>query len=253
MASSERMPSAYWYNIPAEQGEQELRELDVAYVSPKERQLYDIAVAFQTTMQEAWTAQFEGMYTSEEISLTVNGHNSELIAAQMSRLKSGNFSEPPTYTIARLAVPVASNNEPNWCVAGIGKGDRADNRSRARRLLGGTPSEKDQLADVSNIFVKPTSVELGVSLQGRGIGSAVLRTLLDVYPEDMSTVVYDYPANPRVVETLGRLGFQAGKTWEVDLFGHKVAQTCFDGPSVGELIETIEQRRPWLKERQPVD
>jgi hypothetical protein len=79
--------------------------------------------------------------------------------------------------------------------------------------------------------------------------------MLDYYPVDMQTVVYEFPAiNPGILPTLDRYKFEAdSKKRRLQPYaGELIMMDLFRGPYVGDLIEMIEARRPWLKERQPV-
>jgi hypothetical protein len=252
--TGEQVPGAitgFTYHNPEDP---DLKNFEVVPVDPDDPNLWTIAEEYQRVMNLAWLSQFQGRYSRTQIGTTVNPSNQQLVAAQQERLRGGNRPGKPVYVMARFPVPSLISLGGVWYVAGIGKGTTADSRPRLKRLLGGTPSASEQLADISNVFVRPRLDKTPVALQARGIGSATLRTLLDAYPEDMTTVVYDYPENRRVTHLLIHgLGFHAVQNRKVDLFGTTIEQTRFDGQPVGELIAILEGKRPWLQNRQPAE
>ncbi len=205
--------------------------IEVTPVNPHNPQDYPRSVEgtahiFQAVMNEAWTEQLKERFQPEDITKTVSPENTALVRAQTDRLRSGNQPDAPAYVLAHYP------SRTHMFYDGIGKA------LEVKRLL------RPNLADISNVFVSPRS-------QSKGMGSAITRTLLDAFPVDMQTAVYDFPFNRRTVALLGRIGFSAKKTWQKTYFGQKVDQTWFEGPEVGELIETMETKRPWLRERQP--
>ncbi|MGC1176741.1 MAG: hypothetical protein WA843_01615 [Candidatus Saccharimonadales bacterium] len=210
-----------------------------------------IAESFQEVMHDAWSIQFANTYDEASIAQEVDPTNPEKVEAQLQRIRKSGNGEDSLYVHARFPVPSLLGPGSTWYTPAIGKTVPVDARPRWERAVKRHGSEGDYLADVSNVFVRPSDV-FQRATQQRGIGSSVLRSLLDAYPQDTPTVVYDYPDNTRVVELLRRLRFEAGKTWNVPLFGTVVSQTKYDGPLVGELIEVIESRRPWLAEREPL-
>ncbi len=185
-----------------------------------------IAENVQSVIHGAWVNQFAGRFSPDQIAETASPDNPELVRAQAAKLEdSGSDSSKPLFVLARAEKAQLMN------IFGIGKALEVH-----RRLW------RPSLADVSNVFVMP-------NYQRRGTGSAILRSLLDRFPDDMETAVYDFPFNFRVVNTLGRLGFSAHKTWKEEYFGQEVDQAWFRGPLVGELKQTMETKRPWLKDR----
>lgn len=211
----------------------------VGAVVPASRSLGIVAQEFQTVMLEAWTVQFEGQFTEEQIRETVNPDDKAKVDAQYGRLRlGGQGSEEPTYVHAWIEVPKISMNGTARYVVGVGKALRVK-----QRFL------KPTLADVSNVFVRPTAPEFNLRVQGRGVGSAILHSMLDHFPENMPTVVYDFEFNNHAVEWLSRLGFSADKSWPEEYFGQTVEQTKYDGPPTGEVVETLEAKKPWLKKR----
>jgi hypothetical protein len=210
---------------------------------------------YQSIILEAWAEQFSGLFTPEQIRQTADPHNPKLVANQKARIKNTNPADRPTYVHALILLPKpVTQEEDHWIPVGIGKGKYADSRPRWQRIISSYTPPEDRLADISDVFVRPTFLHGRVSMHGKGFGSAILRSLLDAYPDDMPTVVYDYEINERLQPVLANLGFQAveGSTRPVELFGTKVQQTRYDGPARGDLVERLEARRPWLRDRQPI-
>jgi hypothetical protein len=117
-------------------------------------------------------------------------------------------------------------------------------------------SQSENLADIGDIFVQPDLYLTTPSLRHAGVGSAIARCMLDIYPDDMTAVFYDYPElNPRIsllAETYGFSG-DTNRDREITYCGVKTTQRFFVGPTVNQLIQTMEQRRPWLADRSPIE
>ena len=129
-------------------------------------------------------------------------------------------------------------------MAGMGKAKYADGRPREERELASSAEERANLADISDIYVRP-------ELQRRGVGSALAREMLDHFPVDMDLVVYEYPLlNPLVVAKLREAGFSPSKERAVEFCGETTIMAMYSGPAVGDEIERVEAARPWLRERE---
>lgn len=240
-----------------------------SYINPDEQPLGNFQVVlsdpqvsdhlpatYQAVMNEAWSEQFNTIFTAEQIAETVDPHNPSLVESQKLKLQNGNQAGEPTYVHAQVGMTEAMPIAPYqfWYVAGIGKGTYVDSRPGWQRKLSSDVPQEDKLADVSNVFVRPAFLNptSGVLLQGKGYGSAILRSLLDSFPVDMPTVAYDYEFNARLQPVLQGLGFMAVEERSVELFGTQVQQKQYRGPLSGELVEALEGKRPWLRERQPI-
>lgn len=197
------------------------------------REINDAAFSFQRLMYSAWLNQYKDKYSPEEIARTVNPKDIALKDEQAARIAQSLESiGQPIYMQAVTKIPsLAERNHTLYDrTVGVGKSNFA--------------GKKHEYADISNIYVDP-------AYQARGIGSAILHHLLDGFPEkDMRTVVYELDANKPVDELLRALGFRAVKSWKVLTFGKELSQVYYRGPSVGELTKKIEQKRPWLKNRE---
>lgn len=196
------------------------------------REINDAAFSFQRLMYSAWLNQYKRDYRPEEIARTVNPRDIALKDEQAQRIaQSLESSGQPIYMQAVTKIPsLAERNHTLYDrTVGVGKSS--------------ITGKKNEYADISNVYVDP-------NYQARGIGSAILHHLLDGFPENMRTVVYELEANKRVDGLLRVLGFRAVKSWKVLTFGEELSQVYYKGPSVGDLTEIIEQKRPWLKNRE---
>ncbi|MDO8591565.1 MAG: GNAT family N-acetyltransferase [bacterium] len=196
------------------------------------REINDAAFSFQRLMYIAWLNQYEDDYSPEEIARTVNPKDIALKDEQARRIaQSLESSGQPIYMQAVTKIPSLSERNHTLYdhTVGVGKSNFA--------------GKKNEYADLSNVYVDP-------EYQARGIGSAILHHLLDGFPEDMRTVVYELEANKHVERLFRSLGFRAVKRWKVLTFGEKLSQVYYSGPSVGDLTKEIEQKRPWLKNRE---
>ena len=237
--------------------EEQLGNFQVVPSDPRGEAYNHLPTTYQEVMNEAWTEQFGAKFTADQIAQTVDPANPSLVARQELRLQSGNQPGGPTYVHAQVGMAEALPVKPYqfYYVTGIGKGTYADSRPGWQRKLSAYVPEENRLADVSNVFVRPAFLNptSGILFQSNGYGSAILRSLLDSFPGDMPTVAYDYEINTRLQPVLQALGFMAIEERPVDLFGTKVQQTQYRGPLSGELAEALEAKRPWLRDRQPIE
>jgi ribosomal protein S18 acetylase RimI-like enzyme len=192
-------------------------------------------------MNAAFNAQY-GHFRAEDIAQTANPRSRALVHSQVVKLMSAK-SEHALYLEARLDMP----DEPNK-VVGFSKVKFADGRSRLRRMVDTDEEDARNLADVSDTYVNPAQ-------QGHFVGTMLLHSGLDAFPDDIGTIVYEYPSeNPRVRHTLEAYQFVPGKhrSRTVGKFGHQIEQVPFLGLSVGDLRQMIEAKAPFLADRTPI-
>jgi hypothetical protein len=204
----------------------------------------------QRIIHNALTGRFAEKLTEYDVRKTANPDNEEMIGRQMGRLAEATGGEGmPLYLHARLPISFS----PDWYVAGIGKLKYADGRPRLQRVLRG--DNPANLADISDIYIQSTDWRSSdIGLQRRGIGSAILRTMLDHCPEDMPAVVYEFPQLERgIPDMVKRMGFrESGKSRATEFCGVTVEQVTYRGPLCGDIIEALEAKQPWLTDREPV-
>ncbi len=243
----------YSYDNP-EASYKMLHPFNVTVIDPNAPNLIDDAVAVQSVMHDAWTKQFEHLYRPEQIAQSVDPNDPKLVNAQLDRIKGS--SRDPGITQYNVGKPVYLKA---WMPLGPENARNADRKTVGIAKANEQPRTdlfkvipRESLADVSNIFVRPTDVISTFPLQSRGIGSALLRSALDFFPPDMETLIYEFPFNKKTVEWLGRLSFAPNKqiTDGGHMFGkYKLPQTMFLGEPVGQLIKILEHKKPWLKDR----
>ena len=216
-----------------------------------------LAADVQTIIKESLVAQLQDTSFGVMRQVARSFGNLESVEAQRKRLvKSTGTPGRPLYVDARFS---RSNlrkpddfediDETVWMV-GVGKAKYADGRPRSKRLLSPGTLKSANLADVGDVYVLPRNLPVNIKLQGQGIGSAILRSMLDHYPEDMPAVIYEYPAiNPRLTPVIESLGFKAIQERPGSFCGVETPQVLYAGPFCGDLVETLETRKPWLRER----
>jgi hypothetical protein len=182
------------------------------------------------------------------------GEEGEALDALHRRL-TGNSGETgkPLYLHAQVPSPIEDDFAARL-LTGVGKADYADGRPRQQRSADPEGEGAANLADIGDVYVLPTLSSLERSpLQGQGQGSAIVRSMLDHYPADMPAVIYEYPElNPRIVPLIESLGFKA-VAFRLDTFlGLETSQTRYEGPLCGDLIENLETRHPWLRDRESI-
>lgn len=213
--------------------------------------LQDLAWQYQYVISEALLDQYDGVFSAADVSHTADPFDDGMVQAQAARLLTAGSAPPDaTYFHGRIV-----EGDDSWYLVSVGKAKYADGRRRAVRLTHGDPVAAANLADVGDVFVATQPMDPpGCEIRGMGVGSATLHAMLDKFPDSMETVVYDYPAeNPRIVPLLQGLGFNAiGRSRRVEFCGTMVEQAQFRGRPVGELRGELEQRRPWLRDRQPI-
>lgn len=208
--------------------------LKVRHDDPK--LIKDVAFFFQKIMHDAFAVQYEGLFSPEEIAQTAYHENPDMVTGQIELLSQEPDEGQPAYLRAEVLVHrVSQARFPLMPLRiGLGKSKYAGREGEPRS------------ADISDVYVYPR-------YQSRGVGTAIASTLLEGFPEDMTTVAYDFELNDRLKPLLKELGFKAIKTWDAPYFGQQIPQTYYRGPLVGELAEILQKRSPWLKDRQPLE
>lgn len=225
---------AYRYRPPHELGA--AGYLEIYPIDTSDPRLTSHAWVFQRIMNVAWVQQFEGQLAPEDIAQSVDPKNPDLRAAQTERLAEEQIAGQPVYVRAQIMDSSVSQGSGSGLVpvqVGVGKSKTA-----------GRPSEPI-LADISDVYVIP-------EYQSHGIGTSIYRSLLDGFSPEQQLAAYEFAANLRTLKTLERLGYSSIKSWNVEQFGQQMEQTYLRGPLVGDMIEGLERKNPWLAEREPI-
>lgn len=202
---------------------------------------------YQDLIFRSLSEQFGNLRTPDEIRLTADPDDEGMVGAQQERLAEADGDESrPLYFQANFPVPVHMGAGVAWYMAGMGKAKYADGRPGEERERPSTAAERANLADISDIYVRP-------DLQRRGFGSALEREMLGHFPADMDLAVYEYPLiNPLVVSRIREAGFSPAKERVVEFCGEKTLMVMYAGPACGDEIERLEAEKPWLSEREPI-
>lgn len=204
------------------------------------------ARAYQGIIKESLAAQLQHLTAPEDVRQTADPDNEDMVEGQQRRIAEAGGLWTPEYYQANFPVPRSAGRATFWYMAAVAKAKFADGRSEDRRSQSPDPEARANLADVGDVYVLP-------GLQRRGYGSALLRSMLDRYPEDMAAVVYEYPRlNPAVTPLLTALGFSEAQSRQAPFSGTVTDQVMYAGPACGDVIEALEARYPWLTEREPI-
>ena len=203
----------------------------------------------QGIIQVSLADRFSETLDLEQISKTANPNDEQIVQRTMGSFftsKTGTEGAP-IYWSATVS-DVASGYE--QIVAGIGKLEYADGRPRWQRVISSENSAN--LADVGDVYVRP-AMQNGRSLQRKGIGSAILRTMLDECPVDMPTIIYEFPnLESGLPSKLEAEGFRANGSRVINFCDVETAMVNYRGPLCGDLIELLEAKSPWLADRDPI-
>lgn len=224
---------SYRYSPPSRPGAGGV--IDVLPVPANDPMLRSHAWVFQRIMNIAWVKQFQGTLSESDIAKTVDNMSPDMVKAQAERLSAPKTEGQPAYVQGVVFENPISQRGTDLrpFVAGFGKSKTAGREAHP------------PLADISDIYVLP-------DYQRKGIGTAIYRSLLDGYQTDQQLVAYELSANPKTLQTLKHLGYSSFKSWRVSQFGKRLDQEYLRGPLVGDMIEELERRNPWLAEREPI-
>jgi hypothetical protein len=209
------------------------------------------AAAIQRIIHEAFVDRFSETLTREDVEKQANPRNKDMVEQQAGRLLFSklekNTGGTPVYLSANTIADTGA--DPVSLSVGVGKVKYADGRPHWQRAF--SRGNAANLADLGDVYVAPKL--LGRSFHRKGIGLAIARTMLDYCPEDMPTIVYEFPKlEGGLPARLEEKGFRAHGSRAVQFCGIETEQVQYRGPLCGDLIEVLEAEQPWLTEREPI-
>jgi ribosomal protein S18 acetylase RimI-like enzyme len=183
-----------------------------------------LALLFQKIKRLALTEQMESKVSPEGVVFTANEEDQVLVAEQERNISSSSY----------VMAETAAAGAPHATIIGFGRSSEGSN-------LG---------LEVPRVSIR--EVYVAPEYQNRGVGTAILRSLLDEKPRDAITVAFNsVELNPRAEGLLESLGFIASHSLSIyeDWFGNEEEVTAHTGPTVGSLIADLQQRNAWLSQR----
>jgi hypothetical protein len=211
------------------------------------------AVVNQRVIRNALADRFSGTVSLQDIEKTANPDDGDAVQRTRHNLITAKLYQglegAPTYLTANGIIP--TDMDPISIAIGIAKLKYADGRPRWQRMFG--RGSAANLADMGDVYVDLSLVRRSGGPKRRGVGTAMLRTMLDHCPADMPTIVYEFPKLEGGLPTkLEENGFRANGSRIVEFCGVETEQVQYRGPLCGDLIEAIEAEQPWLTEREPI-
>ena len=250
---SQEVFQGYRYHNPDE-SDPGLSTFEVVPSIPTDGDSASLAREFQAVKFEAVQEPYRTEYDPAEIAAHINPDNPKLVAAEEKRLQAANRTDFPRYVHALIGESLG------WKVTGVGHADyvSSNDGSWTRRLLAGLLSRRAKATgplDVTDILVRPALGD--IELQRKGIGSAILFSLLDGLPDDTPIVAHAYPINRIARPVLGSLSFKLVEEYQYgqpeNLFGRSFNRSLYNGLYRGDLRQLLIDQKPWLPYREPVE
>ncbi|GAC1499205.1 MAG: hypothetical protein NVS1B10_01710 [Candidatus Saccharimonadales bacterium] len=249
MNSAESRNYAYRYDYP------EAKDFPVFEISNilSRQPVCQAAYTQQAVRHDSLMVQYQTEMTPTQIATIADPNNKRYIADEENSLKQAGRYGWPVYLAAELPVNSSMGKSKIGYVGGIGLAAFRQTPLKTPRKSIFKPSRNRFYGDVGNIFVRPNLMNMNVKLQGQGIGTAMLRSLLDFYPDDIQTGLIEYPdINQRILPLITNLGLTEVKVNNPKIWPLIGREIVYLGPSVAELKATLEDKHPWLKNRKPV-
>jgi hypothetical protein len=241
----------YRYHIPNE-SDPELSTFEVVPSIPTDGDFASLAIASQAVKFEALQGPYRTDYDPAEIAEHINPDDPKLVAEEAKRLQAASRTDFPRYVHARIGESLG------WKVAGVGHADYVPGNDGSWTRLTGLLSRRAEAArslDVTDIVVRPALGD--IELQRKGIGSAMLYSMLDGVPDDTPIVAHAYSINRIARPVLGSLSFELVDEYQHDqpknLFGRRFNRSLYNGLSRGDLRQLLIDQKPWLPYREPVE
>jgi hypothetical protein len=248
---SQEVFQGYRYHNPDE-SDPGLSTFEVVPSIPTDGDFASLAREFQAVKFEAVQEPYRTDYKPEEIAAHVNPDNPKLVAAEEQCLQAASRTDFPRYVHALIGESLG------WKVTGVGHAEYVPGKDGSWTRLAGLLSRRAEAAgplDVTDIYVRPALGD--IELQRKGIGSAILFSLLDGLPDDTPIVAHTYPINRIAKPVLGSLSFKVVEEYQYGqprhLFGKSFNRNKYIGPHRGDLRQLLTDQHPWLPYRVPVE
>jgi hypothetical protein len=229
-----------------------LSTFEVVPSIPTDGDFASLAREFQAVKFEAVQEPYRTDYKPEEIAAYINPDNPKLVAAEEKRLQAASRTDFPRYVHALIGESLG------WKVTGVGHAEYVPGKDGSRTRLAGLLPRRAKAAspiDVTDIYVRPALGD--IELQRKGIGSAILFSLLDGLPDDTPIVAYAYPINRLARPVSDSLSFKLIEEYQYDqpknLFGKSFNRSKYNGPYRGDLRQLLIDQHPWLPYRVQVE